>query len=92
MCVRAGQATTTAAGPAIKFVRIGTLDAPDHLPPDIHIFTVSRQPWIVRPPGVPSVPENYKRESYWPSDSLARRRALAASYPPAVENDADEAG
>ena len=33
------------AGPVLKFVRVGTLDEPDLLPPDIHIFTSSKQPW-----------------------------------------------
>src|SRR5262249_52651234 len=61
------------AGPIIRFVRVGTLDAPDHLPPDIHIFTSSKQPWVQLPAGVPSVPEYYERESYWPTDSLGRR-------------------
>ena len=46
---------------------------PDHLPPDIHIFTASKQPWLVLPPGIPAVPEYYDRDSYWPAESLARR-------------------
>lgn len=64
------------AGPVIRFVRVGTLDDPDLLPPDIHIFTASKQPWIVLPQGTPAVPEYYDREQYWPPESLARRRAL----------------
>ena len=64
------------AGPLLSFVRVGTLDNPDALPPDIHIFTASKQPWIVIPPGVPSVPEYYEPEKYWPAESLARRRIL----------------
>jgi Glutathione-dependent formaldehyde-activating enzyme len=64
------------AGPAIKFVRVGTLDDPDLLPPDIHIFTDSKQPWVVLPSEVPAVAEYYDREKYWPSESLARRRAI----------------
>ena len=28
---------------------MGTLDEPDLLPPDIHIFTASKQPWVVLP-------------------------------------------
>jgi len=64
------------AGPLIKFVRVGTFDEPDHLPPDIHIFTVSKQPWVVIPPGVPAVSEYYDRDKYWPAESLARRHAL----------------
>ena len=64
------------AGPVLKFVRVGTLDDPDLLPPDIHIFTASKQPWVVLPEGVPAVPEYYDREKYWPEDSKARRRAI----------------
>lgn len=64
------------AGPLMKFVRVGTLDQPDRLPPDIHIFTASKQPWIVLPPGTPAVPEYYDRDRYWPAASLARRAVL----------------
>ena len=64
------------AGPLISFVRVGTLDEPDRLPPDIHIFTASKQPWVVLPPCTPAVAEYYERDAYWPAASLARRRAL----------------
>ncbi|MDB6043083.1 MAG: glutathione-dependent formaldehyde-activating [Gammaproteobacteria bacterium] len=64
------------AGDALRFVRVGTLDEPDRLPPDIHIFTSSRQPWILLPPDKPSVPGYYERNKYWPAESLARRQAL----------------
>jgi len=64
------------AGPAVAFVRVGTLDQPDHLPPDIHIFTRSKQPWVVLPAGAPAVPEYYDRDTCWPADSLERRKAL----------------
>ncbi|MGB9429739.1 MAG: GFA family protein [Gammaproteobacteria bacterium] len=66
------------AGPAFRFVRVGTLDEPDHLPPDIHIFTSSKQPWVILPPGMPAVPEYYDRKQYWPAESLARREELFA--------------
>lgn len=66
------------AGPAVCFVRVGTLDEPDRLPPDIHIFTASKQPWVVLPPDTPAVPEYYDRKQYWPADSLQRREALLA--------------
>lgn len=66
------------AGPSVRFVRVGTLDEPDHLPPDIHIFTASKQPWVVLPEGTPAVPAYYDRKSYWPAASLARREALLA--------------
>lgn len=64
------------AGDAIRFVRVGTLDNPERFPPDIHIFTASKQPWVVLPPGTPAVKEYYDRNECWPSESLARRRAL----------------
>ena len=66
------------AGPHVRFVRVGTLDTPDALPPDIHIFTASRQPWVQLPPSTPAVPQYYDREQYWPAASLERRKALLA--------------
>jgi len=66
------------AGDAVRFVRVGTLDEPDRLPPDIHIFTSSKQPWLVLPPDSRAVAEYYDREKYWPASSLERRRALLA--------------
>ncbi len=64
------------SGPVVKFVRVGTLDNPDLLPPDIHIFTQSKQPWISLSGGVPEVPEYYDREEHWPAESLARREKI----------------
>ncbi len=64
------------AGDAVRFVRVGTLDEPDRLPPDIHIYTASKQPWVVIPPGVPAVPDYYSARDYWPADSRARWKAL----------------
>jgi hypothetical protein len=66
------------AGDLVRFIRVGTLDEPDRLPPDIHIFTGSKQPWVVLPEGTPSVPEYYERSKYWPKQSLERRQAMLA--------------
>lgn len=63
-------------GPLMSFIRVGTLDAPDRLPPDIHIFTASKQPWVVIPEAIPAVAEYYKPEYHWPAASLERRHAL----------------
>jgi hypothetical protein len=63
-------------GDAVRFVRVGTLDDPDRLPPDIHIFTASKQPWVVLPEGTPAVAEYYDRAKYWPKESMERRTAL----------------
>jgi hypothetical protein len=65
-------------GPAIAFVRVGTLDDPDALPPDVHIYTSTRQPWVVLPPGTPAVPAYYDRKQLWPVESLGRLEALLA--------------
>lgn len=69
------------SGPAVRFVRVGTLDNPDELPPDMHIFTQSKQPWVVLPTDVPAVAVYYDREEHWPAESLARREKLL----PAIE-------
>jgi len=62
---------------AIHFVRIGTLDNPDAFPPDIHIFTSSKQSWVNLESGAPAVAEYYDRLEFWPAESVARyRKAL----------------
>ena len=66
------------AGTAIHFLRVGTLDEPDAWPPDIHIYTASKQPWVILPPGTPAVSEYYKASEYWPAASLQRRKTLLA--------------
>lgn len=66
------------AGDAVRFVRVGTLDEPDRLAPDIHIYTQSKQPWVVLPAGTPAVAEYYKPAEMWPKQSLERRAALFA--------------
>ena len=66
------------AGDKVRFMRVGTLDEPDRLPPDIHIFTMSKQPWVILPEGVPAVREYYNPREMWPAQSLERRAALIA--------------
>ena len=66
------------SGDAVSFVRVGTLDDPDLLPPDIHIFTLSKQPWVLLPPGQPAVTEYYRRSEHWPAASVERFKALKA--------------
>jgi GNAT superfamily N-acetyltransferase len=64
------------AGERVAFVRVGTLDQPDRFPPDVHIFTSTKQPWVVLPAGVPAFAEYYDREKVWPKDKLERRRIV----------------
>ena len=63
-------------GTLVSFIRVGTLDTPDACPPDIHIYTRSKQPWVVLPEGARAVPEYYRSSEVWPPASLARRKAL----------------
>jgi hypothetical protein len=69
------------AGDAVRFVRVGTLDLPERLPPDIHIYTESKQPWVILPQDTPAVPQYYKASEHWPAESLARRAAIQRRAP-----------
>ena len=69
-------------GDTFRFVRVGTLDEPDRCPPEIHIFTASKQPWVVLPPGPPAYFEYYKSAEVWPAESLERRAAALAKSQP----------
>ncbi|MEA3044074.1 MAG: hypothetical protein QOH47_1912 [Sphingomonadales bacterium] len=65
-----------AAADILRFVRVGTLDDPAALPPDVHIYTRSKLPWVKLPDGVPAFEAYYDAEALWPATSLARRKAL----------------
>jgi len=67
------------SSPLVSFVRVGTLDDPDRFPPDVHIFTTSKQPWVQLSGDVPVMPEYYRTADLWPPESIARRNAL---FPP----------
>jgi len=62
----------------LSFVRVGTLDEPSALPPDIHIYTRSKLPWVVLPPKVPAFEAYYDSKQIWPAESLQRRKAVFA--------------
>jgi len=63
------------AGDSIYFVRVGTLDEPDLVAPDIHIFTSSKQSWFTLPTDVPTVPDFYRFKDHWPAESIDRYKA-----------------
>ena len=69
------------AGDAVRFVRVGTLDEPARLSPDIHIYTLSKHPWVVLPPDVPAEAEYYRASARWPAESLERLTALLEKFP-----------
>ena len=63
-------------GSKVNFIRVGTLDEADRLAPDIHIFTSSKQPWVIIPEDQIAVAEFYDLKQYWPDSSRARLRQL----------------
>jgi hypothetical protein len=67
------------AGPNIHFIRVGTLDDPSRAPPDIHIYTSTKQPWVVLPEGVPAVAEFYQPADYWSAEIKTRFEAARAA-------------
>ena len=62
--------------PALRFVRVGTLDDAAALPPNAHIFTRSKLPWVQLPDGARAFEIYYDIENEWPAESLARRAAI----------------
>jgi hypothetical protein len=62
----------------LRFVRVGTLDDPHLLEPDVHIYIRSKVPWVQLPEGVPAFEGYYDALKLWPSDSLERRSSVLA--------------
>jgi hypothetical protein len=63
--------------PGVRCVRVGTLDDPTALAPDVHIFTRSKQPWVRLPDGIPAFEVLYDAKQLWPAASLRRWRVVA---------------
>ena len=63
-------------GERVRFIRVGTLDDPGQLPPDVHIHTSSKQPWVTLPPGAPAFEEYYVTGETWSGESLGRLAML----------------
>jgi len=66
-------------GDAVRFIRVASLDDPNALPPDIHIFTQSKQAWLSLDSATPQSAEFYSAGELWPQASLDRRAALFAA-------------
>ena len=60
---------------ALRFVRVGTLDDPAALAPDVHIYVRSKLPWVSLPESIPAFDAYYDARQLWPAASLERRRA-----------------
>jgi hypothetical protein len=61
--------------PGMRYVRVGTLDDPAAAPPDVHIFTRSKLPWVGLPADAPAFEVYYDRAEVWTPESLERRSA-----------------
>jgi len=67
-------------GPAVKFVRAGTLDGGAQVEPDVHIYTRSKIPWVALPESVPAFEAFYELPAVWPPESLDRLEAAMAPH------------
>ena len=64
-------------GELVRFIRVGTLDEPGRLPPDVHIYTAAKPDWLQLPEGALAFDEFYVIDEVWSQESLERRRVLA---------------
>ncbi len=63
----------------IRFIRVGTLDDPDQFPPDVHIFTRSKQPWVILPKNDRRVEVFYDFKATWSPESMERLAKIEES-------------
>lgn len=64
------------SGDLVRFIRVGTLIEPGRLPPDVHIFTSTKLPWVELGDDVPVFEEYYRASELWPAASLERRAVI----------------
>ncbi|KAF1939275.1 hypothetical protein EJ02DRAFT_259923 [Clathrospora elynae] len=57
---------------AVCTLKVGTLDFPSLMEPDLHIFVDSKLDWVTLPLGAKTTPSGYDVESFWPKSSLKR--------------------
>jgi len=60
----------------LRYIRVGTLDNPSDCPPDVQIFTSSKQDWVLLNPEIPIFENFYSFEDVWPEQALVRWRKL----------------
>jgi hypothetical protein len=66
-------------GPALRFVRGGTLDDPAGVEPDVHIYTRSKLPWVTLPESARAFEAFYDLPDVWSPASLERFDAAMAA-------------
>ncbi|WP_446686727.1 GFA family protein [Pseudohalocynthiibacter aestuariivivens] len=60
----------------LRYIRVGTLDNPSDCPPDVQIFTSSKQDWVQLNTEIPVFEDFYDFAEVWPEDALARWNTL----------------
>ena len=56
----------------LRYIRVGTLDAPELCPPDVQIFTASKQPWVPLHLEIPAFEGFYSFDEVWTPEALDR--------------------
>ncbi len=59
----------------LRYVRVGTLKDPSQCPPDVQIYTSSKQPWVPLNPDIPAFEEFYTFKEVWPKEAFERLKA-----------------
>jgi hypothetical protein len=75
-CATCQTAMWSEYGETLRSVRVGTLNDPAVIPPNVHIYVRSKLPWGILPEGVPTFEAYYDSQKLWPAVSLKRRRAI----------------
>jgi len=63
-------------GEQVAFLRISTLDDNSAMPPDVHIYTESKVPWVNIEGTAKILSGYYRARDIWSKESLARKKAL----------------
>ena len=63
-------------GKLMSFIKVGTLDDANQMPPDIHIYTSTKQAWLKLPNDALVYEGYYDRKALWSDENLARFDAL----------------
>lgn len=66
-------------GNYILFIRAGTLDLPATAPPDVHIYTTSKQPHVLLSGETPVFEGFYDVRKVWSADSLGRYSRIVSA-------------
>ena len=70
----------------LRFVRIGTLDKPGALKPDVHVYTRWKAKWLKLPKRAPSFRDYYNTSLLWPKASLKRLNAALGKTEQTIES------